>query len=91
MCLFVPHCSLLKSFRITRKASYRMNVYTADRGPSYANVADNYFGGARSYKDRAGSGMIQSCNFGTSECPEVASALVRGIFELFDVFFQGKK
>ena len=30
-----------------------MNVYTADRGLSYANVADNYFGGARSYKDRA--------------------------------------
>ena len=26
-----------------------------------------------------------------SECPEVASAIVRGIFELPDVFFQGKK
>ena len=57
-----------------------MNVYTADRGLSYANVADNYFGGARSYKDRA-----------AQECSKVASALVRGIFELFDVFFQGKK
>ena len=42
-------------------------------------------------KDSCSSGMFQTCNFATSERPEVASALVRGIFELFDVFFQGKK
>ena len=40
----------------------------------------------REVKDSCSSGMFQSCNFGTSECPKVASALVRGIFELFDVF-----
>ena len=44
----------------------------------------------REVKNSCSSGMFQSCNFGTSECPEVASALVPGIFELFDVFFQGK-
>ena len=72
VCLFVPHCSLLKSFRITKKASYRMNVYTADRGPSYANVADNYFGGARSYKDRA----AQECSkVATSGHPNVPKLL----------------
>ena len=42
-------------------------------------------------EDSCSSGMFQSCNFGTSECPEVASALVRGILELFDVSFKGKK
>ena len=40
---------------------------------------------AKLTEDSCSSGMFQSCNFGTSECPEVASALVRGIFELFDV------
>ena len=30
--------------------------------------------------DSCSSGMFQTCNFGTTECPEVASALVRGIF-----------
>ena len=34
----------------------------------------------REVKESCSSGMFQSCNFGTSECPEVASALVRGIF-----------
>ena len=28
---------------------------------------------------------------GASECPEVASELVRDIFEFFDLFFQGKE
>ena len=50
-------CSSLFASKILqdkkKKASFRMNVYTADRGLGYANVADNYFGGARSYKDRA--------------------------------------
>ena len=41
----------------------------------------------REVKDSCSSGMFQSCNFRTSECPEVASTLVRGIFEWFDVFF----
>ena len=31
----------------------------------------------REVKDSCSSGMFQSCNFGTSECLEVASALVR--------------
>ena len=39
---------------------------------------------AKLTEESCSSGMFQSCNFGTSECPEVASALVRGIFELFD-------
>ena len=42
-------------------------------------------------KDSRSSGMFQSCNFGTSECPDMASELVRDIFEFFDLFFQGKK
>ena len=46
---------------------------------------------AKLTEDSCSSGMFQSCNFGTSECPEVASALVRSIFELFDVSFKGKK
>ena len=46
---------------------------------------------AKLTEDSCSSGMFQSCNFGTSECPEVASTLVRGIFELFDVSFKGKK
>ena len=49
-----------------------MNVYTVDRGPSYANVADNYFGGARSYKDRA----AQECSkVATSGHPNVPKLL----------------
>ena len=40
---------------------------------------------------RSSSGMFQSCNFGTSECPDMASELVRDIFEFFDLFFQGKE
>ena len=35
--------------------------------------------------------MFQSCNFGTSECPEVASELTLHIFEFFDLFFKGKE
>ena len=42
-------------------------------------------------KDSRSSGMFQSCNFGTSECPDMASELVRDIFELFDLFFQEKE
>ena len=34
----------------------------------------------REVKDSCSSGMFQSCNFGTSECLEVASALVRVLF-----------
>ena len=45
----------------------------------------------REVKDSCSSGTLQSCTLGTSECPGVASALVPGIFALFDVFFQGKK
>ena len=45
----------------------------------------------REVKDSCSSGMFQSCKFGTSECPELTLALVRGIFELFDIFLQGKK
>ena len=45
----------------------------------------------RDVKDSRSSGMFQSCNFGTSECPEVASELVRDIFEFFDLFFHGKE
>ena len=44
----------------------------------------------REVKDSRSSGMFQSCHFGTSECPEVASELVRDIFEFFDLLFQGK-
>ena len=36
----------------------------------------------REVKDSCSSGMFQSCNFGTSECLEVASALVRVQFFL---------
>ena len=32
----------------------------------------------------------QECTKVTSECPEVASELVRDIFEFFGLFFQGK-
>ena len=75
MCLFVPHCSLLTKILQDKKkkASFRMNVYTtADRGLSYANVADNYFGGARSYKDRA----AQECSkVATSGHPNVPKLL----------------
>ena len=45
----------------------------------------------REVKDLRSSGMFQSCNFGTAECPKVASELVRDIFEFFDLFFQGKE
>ena len=45
----------------------------------------------REVKDLRSLGMFQSCNFGTSECPEVATELVRDICELFDLFFQGKE
>jgi len=31
------------------------------------------------------------CSEASSECPEVASELVRDIFEFFDLFFQGRK
>ena len=34
----------------------------------------------REINDSCSSGTFQNCNLGTSECPEVASALVRGIF-----------
>ena len=42
-------------------------------------------------KDSRSSGIFQSCNFGTSECPEVASELVRDIFEFLIYSFRGKK
>ena len=69
-------CSSLFASKILqdkkKKASFRMNVYTADRGLGYANVADNYFGGARSYKDRA----AQECSkVATSGHPNVPKLL----------------
>ena len=33
----------------------------------------------------------QECSKGAFGCPEVASELVRDIFEFFDLFFQGKE
>ena len=49
-----------------------MNVYTtADRGLSYANVADNYFGGARSYKDRAAQECAKVATSGHPNVPKL--------------------
>ena len=45
-------------------------------------------------KDSRSSGIYKVASGGSevaSECPEVASELVRDIFEFFDLFFQGKK
>ena len=67
-------CSSLFASKILqdrKKASYPMNVYTADRGPSYANVADNYFGGARSYKDRAGQECSKVATSGHPNVPKL--------------------
>ena len=54
-------------------------------------IGANFTSTERDVKDSRSSGMFQSCNFGTSECPEVASELVQDIFEFFDLFFHGKE
>ena len=80
-----PTCEIKALDMNKRQTSGEDLLRTPTKRPAIITSAE------REVKDSFSSGMFQSCNFGTSECPEVASALVRGIFELFDVFFQGKK
>ena len=80
-----PTCEIKALDMNKRQTSGEDLLRPSTKRPAIITLAE------REVKDSCSSEMFQSCNFGTSECPEVASALVRGIFELFDVFFQGKK
>ena len=65
--------------------------YNKNTFKSLLNRFFNFTSTEREVKDSRSSGMFQSYNFGTSECPDMAAELVRDIFEFFDLFFQGKE
>ena len=81
-------------FTVTARDHVISSIYSSSKKTKLKEISrclEVMISAGREVKDSRSSEMFQSCNFGTSECAEVASELVRDIFEFFDLFFQGKE